>query len=214
MPESPRHRRVATEALRSPGRRDAQQACAPRLVGREHDRVVLAPRAAAIARRIGQRDGRPACHGNLLQLVAGEKANPPSIGGKKRAEGIVCPRQRRSMQLVELPHVELRRSLTLLRDKRDDGAVWREDRGVSKLNVVASQRGVCAQLRADAQRCGRRHFSPGSPRTRTSASPAASAAAIHGQARWRSGSGLVVGVDSSGSSCWRRPSLHRSSSDA
>ena len=68
-----------------------QQARALDLRGREDNRVVLAPRAAARGRRIGQRDRRAAGHGNLLQGAGREETDPLPIGEKNSAVASSVP---------------------------------------------------------------------------------------------------------------------------
>ena len=76
---------------------------------REEDRPVLAPGPAPVVRRIAERDGGAARDRDLLELAVGEEAEPLPVGREERVAGAFGPRQRGSLQLLEPPHVELRR---------------------------------------------------------------------------------------------------------
>src|SRR5262245_36332604 len=68
--------------------------------GHEDDGPILSPPAAAAIRRVAKRDCRAPSYGDFLQLAGGKKANPMAIRREKWVGGILCARNRCSLQLV------------------------------------------------------------------------------------------------------------------
>jgi hypothetical protein len=54
----------------------------------KHNRTILGPGAAAVTRRVGERDCCAAGHGNLLQLAICKKSNPLPVGREERVPRI------------------------------------------------------------------------------------------------------------------------------
>jgi hypothetical protein len=96
------------EGLRCPAcRGDSAQAQADSGFGQKEDRSVLSPGPPTTGRGVAERDGSAPGDRDLLQLAAGEKADPLAVGGEEWAHGIFGSRESRSRELIEPPDVKL-----------------------------------------------------------------------------------------------------------
>ena len=130
-------------------------------LGKE-DAPVFGPASAAAVGSIAERDHGAARDGDLLQLAAGEEADRLPVGREERVARAFGSGQRRSLQLIEPAHVELRAGVRcLLATKASTAAVGGEDR--RRALRAGGQRRLRPQLDAQSQGDRRLRLSPGRP---------------------------------------------------
>ena len=142
--------------------RDATEGRSRGARGRKNNRSVITPAATAANRRVAERDGGAAGHGDFLEFPEGEESNPFSIWRKEGIQRAFGSRQGRGLQLIEPAHIQRHAvSEIAAADKREERSIRGKDRGGAE---HIDKRGIGADVGGEAHgTCGKRRRRPRTP---------------------------------------------------